>query len=141
MTRPITISLLLVSFLAGGCTYDHKERVVANYFGGNDKVQLDEAPFAGDYVLYQLPKKGNYVPVQRTHIEPPDKVGFQRAEDGSLDAIAGKTNYPLEPGYYTWRGTPDAGQLDAKHTGVQIGTGVLVVVGVGIVIAGVALAL
>lgn len=140
MIRPLTISLLIASLLAGGCTYDHKERVVANYFGGNDKVKLDEAPFAGDFTLYQGPTKGKYVPLQTLHLSPPDKVGFQRSQDGALDAIAGDKNIPLEAGYYVWRGTPDPGQIDAQHTGVQVGGVVLAIVGVGIVIAGIALA-
>lgn len=139
MTRSITACILVLALLAGGCTLQHKEQIVVSYFG-TANVPLQEAPFKGEYVLYRLPKQGSYVTVFRGRIDPPGKVGFQKATDGSLDGIAGQTNVPLENGYYTWKGTPDEGQFDAKQTGVQIATVVIVVVVGAVLIAGAVLA-
>jgi len=138
MIRSLTAWVLVAALFAGGCTMEHKERMVVSYFG-TEKVPLQEAPFKGQYVLYKLPQGGNYVVIFRGPIDPPAKVGFQKAEDGTLDAVAGPTNIPLEAGYYTWKGTPDKGQFDAKHTAVQTGTVVLVVVIGAVLIAAAAL--
>ncbi len=139
MTRSIASFIVIISMLASGCTMQHKEQMVSNY-SGRGNIPLQEAPFKGDYVLYRLPQQGNYITVFRGRIDPPDRVGFQKATDGSLDAIAGKTNVPLEDGYYTWKGTPDRGQFDAKYTAVQVGTVVIVVVVAAVLIAGTVLA-
>jgi len=139
MIRSFTACLLIVALCAGGCTMQHKEQMVVSYFG-TENVPLQEAPFAGEYVLYRLPKQGNYVTVFRGRIAPPDKVGFQKADDGTLDGVAGKTNVPLEAGYYTWKGTPDRGQFDAKQTGLQTVTVVAIVVIGAAMIAGAVLA-
>ncbi len=136
MIRQLTALTLVFAMFSTGCAMKRVERPVLDYYG-KGKAPLETAPFKGDYVLYQIPKAGGYVTMFRGPLEPPAKVGFQTATDGSLDAIAGDQNVPLQPGFYSWRATPAENQYDGSRTAQGAGTTVIVILGVAIVVAGV----
>jgi hypothetical protein len=110
MLRPLPVFILLLP-LAAGCTARGSiplgQLIVAHEADGNTTVV--EAPRQTTYALYQPPAPDNVnsTPEGKVHLQlqvaSGEPIGFEKAQTGDLQAVAGEKRIPLSEGEYAWR--------------------------------------
>lgn len=117
MGRGALIGALLGLILLGGCSHSglhpHGGKMIAEYKPCED-AQVKKTPYQANYVLYHWPKPPCDPPPQKWIPENEvievfvrglgkrQPIGFEKAKDGQLFAVAGDEKISIEMGRYCW---------------------------------------
>jgi hypothetical protein len=114
MSRYWPIFFLLL--LGAGCSSGGGPGILVAACGPGDAAESIRAPRDGVYALTGPTGLRAQVQVYRDC-----PVGFEKAETGQVQAVAGERRIPLPDGMYTWQVMPDTRCSEGERIGNSIG--------------------
>ncbi len=96
-TAGIALGLLIITLT--GCTVVQKGETVTRYDKGQQPI-MGQATVDGQYSLYGV---SDATPMVTFALKAGDKLGFERAADAQLYAVAGQNRVPVANETYYWK--------------------------------------
>src|SRR3954470_16955014 len=93
----IALGLFMITFTS--CTAVQKGETVVRYDKGQQAI-MGQAVSDGQYSLYGV---SDATPMVTYNLKAGDKLGFERASDGQLYAVAGQNRQPVANDTYYWK--------------------------------------
>ena len=93
----MALGLLIVTL--AGCQAVQKGETVTRYDKGQQPM-MGQATMDGQYSLYGV---SDATPMVTYNLKAGDKLGFERASDGQLYAVAGQNRQPVANDTYYWK--------------------------------------
>ena len=138
-SRPILIGILCALCALAGCQVHPAPTTIVRF---NPKLapKTETTRFHGEFRLYEMTghdtdPPASQPPIVTRRLDAGQRLGFTRADDGTLVALAGNEAFPISQQYYLWQMRADPGQHDSAKTSAVITTVVLGTILVGGAIA------
>ncbi len=93
--------LAALALLVSGCVQFTKGTPITEYKRGTQPI-LAEATVDGEYALFKT-NIGSTTPIGTYALKKGDALGFEKAETGTIIAVAGETKLPVPDGSYVWK--------------------------------------